>query len=1160
MAGLTDMRTVSLDDKYDLADGQVYITGTQALVRAAMVQHLRDQAAGLKTACFISGYRGSPMHNLDKELWAAERFLPEADIRFLPAVNEDLAATAIWGTQQVGIFGDAKYDGVYSMWYGKGPGIDRSIDAIRHAHSAGTAANGGVLCVVGDDHPLSSTDSPAAHETLFADMRMPVLYPANVQEVVDYALYGWAMSRFSGSWVGYKLIPDTVDTTASIIGDPQRLSIVTPNDVDIPAGGLNLRFPDTWKEYEERIERYKIPAAIGFGRANEINRVTHTCAKPRYGIVATGKAWTDVRQALLELGIDRAMAADLGITVLKIGMPYPADDELFRSFAGGLEEILVVEEKHRLSETQLKNALYGLPDGRRPRIIGRTDETGKHILPVFPEYSPDDITQVLAKRIAHFHTSERINARVSFLKARAKATADRKPLSVARLPYFCSGCPHNTSTHVPDGSRAMGGVGCHYMATYMDRNNMTHCHMGGEGLNWTGQAPFVETKHIFQNMGDGTYYHSGLLAIRACVAAKTNITFKILFNDAVAMTGGQPIDGPLTPNSVAMQVHAEGVQKVVMVSDEPEKYSPHSNLPPNTQIEHRRALDRVQQELREVPGVTVMIYDQTCAAEKRRRRKRGTMIDPPRRILINDLVCEGCGDCNAKSNCLSVTPLDTTFGRKRQIDQSACNKDYSCAEGFCPSFVSVIGGRPKRLEAAPRGLLTALPEPDRPKLEPGKPYSVLIAGVGGTGVVTIGAMLTMGAHIEGNTFSSIDQFGMAQKGGAVTSHLRLAADDDDIGAVKLNAGGADLVLGCDSLVTGDDLALSVMAKDKTHVLVNTHEQITGHFTRDPDLKFPGEQVADRLQAAAGTSHVRFVDATRLATRLLGDSIASNLFMLGYAYQLGLVPVGANAIEQAIELNGVAVPLNKDAFAWGRKAAIDLDAVTEVADGAVVAREMPEGLDEIMAHRVDELTAYQDSVYAARYRDLVMQTKKAEATKAPGMTGLADAVARYAYKLMAYKDEYEVARLYTDDRFLKQLTGTFEGDYELKFHLAPPLLTKRHPETGLRDKSTYGAWMLPVMRLLAKMKGLRGTAFDIFGYSDERRAERGWIEDYERMVGEVVEGLNHDNHALAVQVASLPEGIRGYGHVKERHLAEVSIQRDSLMMAWRQPEVVAPAAE
>jgi len=1154
------MRTVSLDDKYGLTDNKVLITGTQALVRAAMIQHFRDQASGLKTACFISGYRGSPMHNLDKELWAAERFLPDAQIHFLPAVNEDLAATAIWGTQQVGIFGDANYDGVFSLWYGKGPGLDRSIDAIRHAHSAGSAKNGGVLAVVGDDHPLSSTDSPAAHETLFADLRMPVLYPANVQEVVEYALYGWAMSRFSGSWVGFKLIPDTVDTTASIFGDPLRPTIVTPNLFEMPVDGLNLRFPDTWKDYEERIERYKIPAAIAFGRANGINRITQDSANARYGIIATGKAWTDVRQAMRELGIDEAMASDLGIRVLKIGMPYPVDQQLFHDFSEGLEEIFVVEEKHRLTELQLKDALYRLPDGSRPRVIGRSDETGKPILPVYPEYSPDDIVRVLARRIAHFHRSDRIDARLAFLDARDRAKADRKPLSVARLPYFCSGCPHNTSTKVPENSMAMGGVGCHYMATYMDRNNLTHCHMGGEGLNWVGQAPFVKTDHIFQNMGDGTYYHSGLLAIRACIAAETRITFKILFNDAVAMTGGQPLDGPLTPAAIANQVHAEGVGKIILVSDEPDKYPIGTNFPPGMKVEHRRALDRVQREMREEPGVTVIIYDQTCAAEKRRRRKKGIMIDPPRRVMINDLVCEGCGDCNAKSNCLSVTPLDTAFGRKRQIDQSACNKDFSCVEGFCPSFVSILGGKPKRLAPTAPEQLSLLPEPDRPELEPGKPYSILIAGVGGTGVVTIGAMLTMGAHLEGNSFSSVDQFGMAQKGGAVTSHLRFALTDEDIAAVKLNTGAADLVLGCDSLVAGDDLTLSVMAKDRTKVLVNTNEQITGHFTRDPDLRFPSERIVERIGDTVGRKNVYFVEATRLATRLLGDSIASNLFILGFAYQSGWVPVGADAIEQAIELNGAAVAMNKNAFIWGRQAAVNLEAVENFANKAGSKNEIPTGLDEIVLHRSKALTMYQNEDYAARYRSLVGRAKKAEADYANGLEGFAEAVARYAYKLMAYKDEYEVARLYTDSRFLNQLESSFEGDFKLQFHLAPPLLTKRNPETGLRDKRTFGAWMLPAMRHLARLKFLRGTPFDVFGYTEERRRDRQLAIDYEKLIFEMSDSLNHENHELALRIASLPEGIRGYGHVKDQHVKTVMVETENLIKLWRHPDKTLSAAE
>ena len=1154
------LRTVSLDDKYEGRDGKVYITGTQALVRAAMMQHLRDVSDGLKTGCFISGYRGSPMHNLDKELWAGKRFLPEFDIHFLPSINEDLAATAIWGTQQAGMFGDGNYDGVFSMWYGKGPGLDRSIDAIRHAHQAGSAQHGGVLCIVGDDHALTSTDSPAAHETLFADMLMPVLYPANVQEIVDYSQYGWAMSRFAGCWVGFKLVPDTVDAAAPIDGNPSRPAIVRPNDVTMPPDGLNIRFPDSWKDQEPRSHIYKMPAAIAFARANGINRITHGSPKPRYGIIASGKAWTDARQALVELGLDGKMGADLGITMLKMGMPWPADQEQLREFADGLEEVFVVEEKHHLIEQQLKNALYDLPDGRRPRITGQHDETGARILPVFPEYTPEDVTRVLAKRVAHFHTSDRINARLRFLDARAAADAKREEMSVTRLPYFCSGCPHNTSTRVPEGSRGVGGVGCHFMSTYMDRNVLTHCHMGGEGLNWVGQEKFVSTEHVFQNLGDGTYFHSGILAIRACVAAESNITFKILFNDAVAMTGGQPIDGTLTPMAIAAQVAAEGVEHIVVVTDEPDKY-PLGAFAKDIKVEHRQGLDRVQRQMREIKGVSVIIYDQTCAAEKRRRRKRGTLIDPPRRMLINDLVCEGCGDCNEKSNCLSVVPLDTTFGRKRQIDQSACNKDFSCADGFCPSFVSVVGGEMKRTAAttAVPAHLTHLQEPIRPSFNGGRTYSVLVAGVGGTGVVTIGALLTMATHMEGNVFSTVDQFGMAQKGGAVTSHIRLAASEDDITAVKLNVGAADLVLGCDSLVTGGDIALSVMSPEKTQVIVNGHEQITGHFTRNPDLKFPTSEIADRMTEAAGRKNIDQIEATKLATRLLGDAIATNLFMLGYAYQRGLIPVSSEAIEKAIELNGVAIDMNKSAFAWGRRAVVDMDAVRQAAEATAVERDMPVTVDEIVAHRSRELTAYQNDAYAQRYTSLVERVRKAEADKAPGMTGLAEAVARYAYKLMAYKDEYEVARLYSDGRFEHQLHNAFQGDFELKFHLAPPILTKLNPETGLRDKRTYGSWVFSAMRILAKLKTLRGTPFDFCGWSGERRMERQLATDYGTTMVEIAMGLNHDNHALALQIANVPERIRGYGHVKEKHLELALGERESLLKTWRSPVTMAPTA-
>ena len=1154
------LRQVSLDDKYEGRDGKVYITGTQALVRAAMMQHLRDEADGLKTGCFISGYRGSPMHNLDKELWAGKRFLPQFDIHFLPAINEDLAATAIWGTQQAGMFGDGNYDGVFSIWYGKGPGIDRSIDAIRHAHQAGSAQHGGVLCVVGDDHALTSTDSPAAHETLFADLLMPVLYPANVQEIVDFALYGWVLSRFAGCWVGFKLIPDTVDAAAPIDANPLRPAIVQPNDVAMPPDGLNIRFPDSWKDQEPRSHIYKLPAAVGFARANSINRVTHQSPNPRYGIIAAGKAWTDTKQALSELGLDGDTGADTGITLLKIGMPWPADEALLREFAEGLEEVFVVEEKHSLLEMQLKKALYDTSDAKRPRIIAQHDETGARILPIFPEYTPEDLSRVIAKRIAHFHTSDRIDARVRFIDARREADQKRNEMVVTRLPYFCSGCPHNTSTRVPEGSRGVGGVGCHFMATYMDRNVLTHCHMGGEGLNWVGQEKFVSTEHVFQNLGDGTYYHSGILAIRACVAAKSNITFKILFNDAVAMTGGQPIDGPLTPMAIAKQVAAEGVERVTVVSDEPEKY-PLGAFSRDVKVEHRQALDRVQREMREIKGVSVIIYDQTCAAEKRRRRKRGTMYDPPRRMLINDLVCEGCGDCNEKSNCLSVVPLDTTFGRKRQIDQSACNKDFSCADGFCPSFVSVMGGELKRTARTTEvpTHLADLPEPDRPALGDGAAYSVLVAGVGGTGVVTIGALLTMGAHMEGNVFSTVDQFGMAQKGGAVTSHIRLAAREEEIGAVKLNAGAADLVLGCDSLVTGGDIALAAMGADRTQVIVNGHEQITGHFTRNPDLKFPTDEVSRRISDYAGRGNVDTIEATRLATRLLGDSIATNLFMLGYAYQRGLIPVSSEAIEKAIELNGVAIEMNKSAFAWGRRAVIDMEAVRQTAEATAVERDMPATVEEIVAHRSRELTAYQDAAYAEKYTALVETVRQAEADKTPGMSGLAETVARYAYKLMAYKDEYEVARLYTDGRFEHQLRNAFQGEYSLRFHLAPPILTKLNPETGLRDKRTYGSWIFGAMRLLARLKRLRGTPFDFCGWSGERRIERKLAADYIDQMTEVAQGLTHDNHALAMQLAGVPERIRGYGHVKERHLQQAEAERDALLDTWRRPSASAPAA-
>jgi indolepyruvate ferredoxin oxidoreductase len=1157
------LAAVSLDDKYVLDSGRIYLTGSQALVRLPILQRQRDLAAGLNTAGFIAGYRGSPMHALDQQLWRAPKVIAENHIHFLPAVNEDLAATSIWGSQQVGLFGDAKYDGVFALWYGKGPGLDRSVDAIRHANLAGTSKHGGVLALAGDDHGMRSSDVPAHCEPTFEDLSMPVLYPANVQEVLDLGLYGIAMSRFSGAWVGFKMVFETVDTSVSVDADHSRIRIVTP-EFDFPRGGPHIRLPDTWSLHERRLREVKLPAALAFARANGLNRVTLESPKPRFGIVAAGKGWLDVRQALRELGLDDRTAADLGITVLKVGMPFPQDLDAYRAFADGLEEVLVVEEKREQIERAVKDACYALPEGRRPRITGRHDEEGRQQLDPVGELSPEAVTRVLARRIARFHDSERIAARLAFLDAQAKRSAGLPAIGLARLPYFCSGCPHNTSTKVPEGSRGQGGVGCHFMSTYMDRNVSTHTHMGGEGATWLGQSPFVTTEHVFQNMGDGTYFHSGLLAIRAAASAKARITYKILFNDAVAMTGGQPVDGPITVPAITHQVASEGVGRIAVVSDEPEKYPVGTDFAPGVTIHHRNALDQVQRDLREWPGTSVMIYDQTCAAEKRRRRKRGKFPDPDKRVFINDRVCEGCGDCNEKSNCLSVIPIQTEFGRKRTIDQSSCNKDFSCLNGFCPSFVTVRGGRPRKgrgVGAAPESLRD-LPGPTVPTVPEDDTYGILVTGVGGTGVVTIGALLGMAAHLEGKGVSIVDQLGMAQKGGSVVSHVRFGRSPEDIRAVRLNAGNADLLLGCDNLVSGGDDVLSTVLPGRTRAVINSHESITGDFTRNPDLIFPTDTLEARIAETVGRDACEFFDATTLATRLLGDSIASNLFVVGYAWQKGLLPVSDEAILRAIELNGVAIDWNKEAFLWGRRAAHDMKAVQELAAPAEVSpsRKLSESLDEMIERRTADLADYQNAAYAWRYRDLVERARAVEQSKAKGMTGLAEAVARYAYKLMAYKDEYEVARLYADPQFRRKLGEAFEGGYKLEFNLAPPIMAPRDKDTGELTKMAFGSWMLPAFGLLAKLRFLRGSALDPFGKTAERREERALIAEYEATVAELLERLDHDSHPLAVEIASIPEDIRGYGHVKERHLRTARAKWDSLMAAWRGTRPRATAAE
>ncbi len=1152
---------VSLDDKYARESGRIFLTGTQALVRLPMMQRQRDAAAGLETGCFISGYRGSPLGGVDQQLWAARKFLANNHIQFQPGVNEDLAATAVWGSQQGDLFGDSNYHGVFSIWYGKGPGVDRCGDVFKHGNSAGSSKHGGVLLLAGDDHTAKSSTLAHQCEYTFMDAMIPVLNPAGVQEFLDLGIYGWALSRYSGCWTAFKTIAETVDSSASVYVDPHRIQIVTPDDFEMPPGGLNIRWPDDRMEQEERLHHYKVYAALAFARANKLDKALIDGPKRRLGIVTAGKSYLDVRQALEDLGIDEERAKDIGISLYKVGMTWPLEREGMRHFAEGLEEILVVEEKRAVIENQLKEQLYNWRADVRPRVIGKFDEEGEWILPSIDELTPARIARVIAKRVARFYKSEDIEQRLRFLAEKEKAL-QRAQAPIKRVPYFCSGCPHNTSTVVPEGSRALAGIGCHWMAQFMDRSTDTFTQMGGEGVPWIGQAPFSKTKHVFANLGDGTYFHSGLLAIRACIGAGVNITFKILYNDAVAMTGGQPVDGPLDPPMITRQVYAEGVKKIVVVSDDPERYPIGTEWAPGVTIEHRDELDRVQRDLREMEGVTILLYDQTCAAEKRRRRKRGLYPDPPKRVFINELVCEGCGDCSVQSNCLSVVPLETEFGRKRTIDQSSCNKDYSCVKGFCPSFVTVHGGSVRKLKSAAleAGTWAALPAPQIPSLE--QPYGILVTGVGGTGVVTIGALLGMAAHIEGKGCSVLDMTGLAQKGGAVVSHVRLAERPEDLHAVRIAAGGARLVLGCDMVVAAGFEALSKVSGDDSQVVVNDHRTITGDFTRNPDWQFPDETLHRLIRDAAGEDKSHFIEATRIATALMGDSIATNLFMLGFAWQKGFVPLSEESVLAAIELNGVAIESNKRAFLWGRRAAHDRGAVEKLAQPAEAPenRHLSQSLEETVARRRGFLTDYQDAAYALRYVQLVDKAKAAEAAQAPGRSGLAEAVARYYFKLLAYKDEYEVARLYTSGDFAARLKQQFEGDVKLRFHLAPPLGSKRDPDTGELQKKEYGPWMFGLFKLLAKLKGLRGTPFDVFGHTQERKTERRLISDYEALLDELMAKLDHDNHALAVELASIPEHIRGYGHVKEVHLEKAKAHEAELLDAFRHPETRATAAQ
>ncbi|KDB51866.1 pyruvate/ketoisovalerate oxidoreductase [Sphaerotilus natans subsp. natans DSM 6575] len=1163
---------ITLDDKYTLDRGRAFMSGVQALVRLPMLQRQRDRAAGLDTAGFISGYRGSPLGTYDQSLWAAKQHLAEHRIVFQPGVNEELAATAVWGTQQLDLFPQTKkHDGVFGIWYGKGPGVDRCIDVFKHANMAGTARHGGVLAIAGDDHIAKS--STAAHQSdhVFKACGMPVFFPSTVQEILDHGLHAIALSRYAGVWSGMKTIQEVVESSSSVSVDPDRVDIVLPEDFLMPPGGLHIRWPDAPLEQEARLMDHKWYAALAYIRANRLNHNVVEGPNDRFGLIASGKAYNDLRQALHDLGLDDATCRAIGVRVHKVGVVWPLEASITRRFAEGLQEILVVEEKRQMIEYQLKEELYNWRADVRPNVLGKFDEpdgdqsggewsmpnpSQNWLLRAKADLTPSIIARAVARRLKRLgvpaEVAARMDERLRVIDAREQALAAQAKAPVGeRTPWFCSGCPHNTSTRVPEGSRALAGIGCHYMATWMDRDTVTFSQMGGEGVAWVGQAPFTTDAHVFANLGDGTYFHSGLLAIRQSIASGVNITYKILYNDAVAMTGGQRVgerpEGHSVPQIMQTLV-AEGVAKLVIVSDDPAKYAGVA-LSPGVTVHHRDELDTIQRQFRELKGTTAIIYDQTCATEKRRRRKRGTMADPARRVVINEAVCEGCGDCSVQSNCLSVEPVETEFGRKRRINQNSCNKDFSCVKGFCPSFVTVEGGQLKKPQRQKKGDLAALPplpEPVLPVAE--SAWGIVVAGVGGTGVITIGQILGMAAHLEGKGVVTQDAAGLAQKGGATWSHIQIANRPEALFTTKVDTAQADLVIACDPLVAAQRPTLATMQPGRTWVALNRHGAPTASLVRNPDWQFPQVGCDTALETAVGAQGLGAFDAEQAATELLGDSIYANPLLLGYAWQHGRIPLGRAAILRAMELNGVQVAANQAAFEWGRRCAHDLSGVRSLfAAQKVIQIVRRPSLDETIARRTEFLVAYQNAAYAEQYRAFVARVREAEAPLSS--TRLTEAVAQGLFKLMAYKDEYEVARLHADGAFAAKIGEMFDGEVKLVHHFAPPILGRTDAQ-GRPLKQAFGPWMHRALPWLARLKFLRGTAFDPFGRTEERRTERALIQDYRASVEALLARLSKERLADAVEIARLPLEIRGFGHVKAANLAKVRAKWAALEAAGR----------
>ncbi len=1129
-----ELARYQLEDRYTQEKGRVFMTGTQALVRAVLDQARRDRASGLNTAGFISGYRGSPLGALDLELWKAKDRLDAARIEFLPAVNEDLAATAVLGSQQVETNPKREVEGVFGLWYGKGPGVDRSGDALKHGNAYGSSPHGGVLVVAGDDHGCVSSSMPHQSDVAFMAWFMPTLNPASVSEYLAFAEYGYALSRFSGMWVGFKAISETVESAASV-DIPAPRTFETP-DFTPPPGGLHYRWPDLpGPQIEERMEAKK-HAVLAFAEANPIDRHIYDVKDARFGIVTTGKAHLDLMEALRLLGVGEAECRQLGIDIYKIGMVWPLARRAALDFVKDKQEVLVIEEKRGIVESQFKEYFYDWPGHKPHAMVGKRDEDGERLVPWTGELSPRLLLPIVARRLEGIFPGNGFVARAEEILAAPAISLQVE--GATRTPYFCSGCPHNTSTKVPEGSEALAGIGCHFMASWMDRNTTSLIQMGGEGVNWAASSLFTGKNHVFQNLGEGTWYHSGSMAVRQAIAAKANITFKILYNDAVAMTGGQPVDGPVSVQAIAHASRAEGVERIALVSDHPDKFQP-GELPAGTTIHHRREMDAVQRELREVKGVSVLIYEQTCATEKRRRRKRGQMEDPKKFVVINDLVCEGCGDCSVESNCLSVEPLETEFGTKRKINQSSCNKDFSCVNGFCPSFVTIEGATRKKrsgMEIDLTRLAAGLPDPEPAALD--KPFDLMITGVGGTGVVTVGALITMAAHLEGKGSSVLDFTGFAQKFGPVLSYVRLASSPDAIHQVRIDRGAADALIGCDIVVSSSPKA-SASYRPGMRAVVNLAEMPTGDIVRKRDASLRVDRRLAAIEGVTGKDALAAMDANRLSEKLMGDTVFANVMMLGFAWQKGLVPVSLNALTQAIVLNGVAIEKNHRAFLIGRLAAEKPDALKGLLD----PKPQTDGtLDAIVTRREAFLTDYQNTAYAARYRRLVDRVRTAEAPL--GNDAVSRAVARSLFKLMAYKDEYEVARLHTETGFSARIADEFEGDYRIVHHLAPPFLASGSDARGRPLKREFGPWVRLPFRMLARMKRLRGTVFDPFGYTAERRTERELIGWYEAHVEKALSKLDAGNAAELAETLALPMQIRGYGPVKEEAAKRIREEVDA----------------